>query len=260
MARKPLVAGNWKMNTERAGAEALARALAERVSRLETVDVVLCPPFPYLQTVAAALRGTPIAMGAQNMYFESGGAFTGEVSAAMLRDLGCSHVILGHSERRHIKYLAETDELINKKIRAALSIGLVPIVCVGELLSDRDAGRTQDVVDRQLEHSLAGLSNDEIARIVLAYEPVWAIGTGRNATPAQAQEVHVAIREWLARCYNRSIAETIRIQYGGSVKPDNAAALMAEPDVDGMLVGGASLKADDFAAIVQSAARVGEKA
>jgi triosephosphate isomerase (TIM) len=251
--RRPFIAGNWKMNLDRATSVSLAAALADSSRGFEGVDLAVFPPGVYLDAVRGALAGSSVAYGAQNMYFESGGAFTGEISAAMLVDLGCHYVLLGHSERRHI--LGETDELVNKKVRAALATGLGPIVCVGELLAEREAGQTGEVIRKQMAGSLAGLSADEIAQVVIAYEPVWAIGTGKVATPQQAEEVHKDLRKILADRYNTSVAEGIRIQYGGSVKASNAAELLAQPNVDGALVGGASLKADEFLGIVAAIAQ-----
>ncbi|MBN2473159.1 MAG: triose-phosphate isomerase [Pirellulales bacterium] len=246
--RRPFIAGNWKMNLDRASAVALAEELAEQAKRVDGVDLAICPPSVYLDAVAKAIAGSRVALGAQNMYHEGNGAFTGEISAAMLCDLGCKYVILGHSERRHV--LGETDEAINKKVHAALDAGLAPIVCVGELLSERESGQTMDVIGRQFEGSLAGISAEQMATIVIAYEPVWAIGTGRVATPQQAEEVHLDLRKVIQQRYNESVAESVRIQYGGSVKPENAADLLGQPDIDGALVGGASLKADAFMGIV----------
>ena len=249
--RRPFIAGNWKMNLTRAAAVDLAQGIVKRADKIEGVDMAVCPPSCYLDAVGRAVAGSKVALGAQNMYHEKDGAFTGELSAAMLLDLGCTYVILGHSERRHI--LGETDAAINKKVHAALSAGLIPIVCVGELLSEREAGQTLTVIRRQFDGSLAGLSPDQLATIVIAYEPVWAIGTGKVATPQQAEEVHLALRKIVAERYNGSVAEAVRMQYGGSVKPDNAAVLLKQPDIDGALVGGASLKVDQFLGIVAGA-------
>jgi triosephosphate isomerase len=246
--RRPFIAGNWKMNLNRAAAVALAEAVAKKADGLDGVTLAVCPPACYLDAVGRAVAGSKVALGAQNMYHQPDGAFTGELSAAMLCDLGCRYVILGHSERRHI--FDETDEQINKKVHAALAAGLLPIVCVGELLAEREAGRTSEVIRTQFAGSLAGLSEEQMRKIVIAYEPVWAIGTGKVATPAQAQEVHLDLRKIIAQRYNESVAQAIPIQYGGSVKPDNAAELLGQPDVDGALVGGASLKADQFMGIV----------
>jgi triosephosphate isomerase (TIM) len=249
--RAAVVAGNWKMYTNTAEAETLVRNLAPLVSGIGNVEVAVCPPFPYLMPVAKALQGTAIKVGGQNMHWEDEGAFTGEVSPRMLKDAGCYFVILGHSERR--QYFGETDEKINRKIRKALSTGLRPIVCVGETLAEREAGTTEKVIRTQLEGCFQGLTQADMNSIVIAYEPVWAIGTGKTATPEQAQEVHRFIRAWISGAFGKDTAESIRIQYGGSVKPDNAKALMSQPDIDGALVGGASLKADGFAAIVRAA-------
>jgi len=247
--RKPFIAGNWKMNTDREGAVDLAGGLVSWLKDVETVDMAVCPPFVYLDAVAKALNSSNIALGAQNIYFEPNGAFTGEISCKMLKDVCCTYVIIGHSERRH--KIGETDELINKKISAAITSGLLPIFCVGELLEQREAGKTAQVVTRQIKEGLAGLTAEKVLAVTIAYEPVWAIGTGVNATPDQAQQVHAMIRELLADMYDNSLAGQMRIQYGGSAKPANTAELMACPDVDGLLVGGASLKADDFATMIK---------
>ncbi|MCE5303259.1 MAG: triose-phosphate isomerase [Planctomycetaceae bacterium] len=249
--RRPFIAGNWKMNTHRAEAIALAEGVVKAAAGVDGVDLAVCPPSCYLDAVGKALAGSKVLLGAQNMYFEKDGAFTGELSAAMLRDLGCTYVILGHSERRHI--LGETDALINKKVHAALAAGLIPILCVGELLAEREAGQTMSVIRRQFDGSLAGLSADQLKTVVIAYEPVWAIGTGKVATPQQAEEVHLALRKLIAERYNAAVADVVRIQYGGSVKPSNAADLLKQADIDGALVGGASLKADQFLGIVAGA-------
>jgi triosephosphate isomerase len=236
------------MHLDRAGAVALAKAVAEGCAKVDYADVAVCPPSVYLDAVGQAIAGSRVGLGAQNMCAEASGAFTGEVAASMLLDVGCKYVILGHSERRHI--YRETNADVNKKTLAALAAGLVPIVCVGELLEERQAGRTGQVIRDQFEGSLAGLTEEQMAKVVIAYEPVWAIGTGQVATPAQAEEVHLDLRKIIAGRYNARIADGVRIQYGGSVKPDNAAELLAQPDIDGALVGGASLKAGDFLAIV----------
>jgi triosephosphate isomerase len=250
--RKPFIAGNWKMNTNSAGAVALAAGLAKELSGVDTVDVAVCPPFVYLQSVAAALSASNIALGSQNVYFEEKGAFTGEISCAMLKDTSCAYAIIGHSERRHV--MGETDAMINKKISAVISGGLLPIFCVGELLEERQGGTTDEVVASQIKNGLEGICAESIQAVTVAYEPVWAIGTGLTATPEQAQEVHAMIRGLLADLYGNEIAQLIRIQYGGSAKPSNTAELMAQPDVDGLLVGGASLKVEDFAAMVKTVA------
>jgi triosephosphate isomerase (TIM) len=245
--RTKFIAGNWKMFTTAATARQLAAAIAKGVGSQPKAQVAVCPPFPYLAAVAEAVRGSPVALGAQNCYHQMEGAFTGEVSPAMLVDVGCRYVILGHSERRHI--LGETDEFINCKVKAALDAGLQVIVCIGETLEERQGNLMEAVFTRQIGGSLAGISKEQMARIVLAYEPVWAIGTGQNATPEQAQAAHLWIRERLSELWGPGVAETMTIQYGGSVKPENVASLLGQPDVDGALVGGASLKADQFLAI-----------
>lgn len=251
--RKPFVAGNWKMNMNSQTSVELARSIAS--GSVETagqnVTVAVCPPFVYLQAVSKALSSSNIAVGAQDIYFEPAGAFTGEISASMLKDVGCSYCICGHSERRHV--LGESDELINRKVTAAIAGGLLPILCVGELIEERQASKTNEVVTRQVKEGLASLSAEKLQAVTIAYEPVWAIGTGLTAMPEQAQEVHYFIRKLLAQMYDDKSAEEIRILYGGSVKPGNAADLMNQKDIDGSLVGGASLKADDFLAIIQAA-------
>jgi triosephosphate isomerase len=252
-ARTPIVAGNWKMNLDRAQGRALAAAVVTGRGKAAATELVLCPPAAYLESVGAAIAGSDVALGAQNAHDKSSGAFTGEVAPGMLVDLGCRYVILGHSERRTL--FGETDAIVNAKAKAALAAGLVPIVCVGETLAEREADRTATVVETQVKGSLAGLSSADLERIVVAYEPVWAIGTGKVATPEQAQEVHAHIRQLLGTLASPSVAAKVRIQYGGSVKPDNAADLAAQPDIDGALVGGASLKADDFLAIAAAFAR-----
>ncbi|MHC4552485.1 MAG: triose-phosphate isomerase [Planctomycetota bacterium] len=250
--RKPFIAGNWKMNMNSASSVALAAGLAKELENVDTVDVAVCPPFVYVQSVSAALSASNIAVGAQDVYFEEKGAFTGEVSCDMLKDTGCTYVLAGHSERRHV--IGETDELINQKVTAAIENGLLPILCVGELLEERQAEKTTEVVTNQVKKGLAGLCKERVQAVTIAYEPVWAIGTGLTATPEQAQEVHAMIRGLLAEMYDEEIAQTLRIQYGGSAKPANTAELMAQPDVDGLLVGGASLKVEDFAAMVNTVA------
>jgi len=239
------------MNTIRRTAQELAAAVVAGLpDGSDAVDVLVAPPFPYLAYVRETLHGSPVALAAQNVHPEPPGAFTGEVSVEMLRDVGCSHVILGHSERRHS--LGETDEFINRKVKAALAGGLTVILCVGELLSEREAGRTESVLDSQLDGSLADVPAGDMANVVIAYEPVWAIGTGVTATPEQAQAAHDHLRKRLADRYNPKTANACRILYGGSVKPDNADSLLTCADIDGALIGGASLKADSFLAIVAS--------
>jgi triosephosphate isomerase (TIM) len=251
LMRKPFIAGNWKMNLDRGESIALANAVANAAAAIDKVELAVCPPFVYLDAVQQTIAGSKLGLGAQNLYYESRGAFTGEISAAMLKDVGCQYVILGHSERRHI--LGETDEFINKKVHAALAAGLTPILCLGELLAEREVGKTMAVVRSQLEGSCRGLSSEQMATTVLAYEPVWAIGTGKVATPEQAEEVHLALRKMIAERYNLQVAERVLIQYGGSVKPSNAAELLSQPNIDGALVGGASLKAEEFLGIAAGA-------
>ena len=252
MKRRPIIAGNWKMNTTTVEAVALARAIALRLGGGAGPEAIVCPPFTSLRPGAEVLKGTPIGVGAQNMHWASSGAYTGEVSAAMLKDAGAGSVILGHSERRH--GLGEEDAMVNRKLHAALAAGLRAIVCVGETLEEREAERTSDVVLGQVRGSLAGLSADQARGVIVAYEPVWAIGTGRTATPEQAQAVHREIRGALAGLWDRETADRIVLQYGGSVKADNAADLLGQEDIDGALVGGASLDAGSFAGIVEAAA------
>jgi triosephosphate isomerase len=241
------------MHTTRVEAAALASAVAQRCAGGAETEVLLCPPFPYLEAVAQAVRGTPVKLGAQNLHHEKSGAFTGEVSAAMLVDMGCQYVIVGHSERR--QFFCDTDESIHRKLKAALAAGLCPVFCVGERLEDREAGRTEQVLQTQVHGGLDGFAAEQVEAMVIAYEPVWAIGTGRNATPQQADETQAHLRKLLASRYNLALAQRVRILYGGSVKPDNAASLLGQPNVDGALVGGASLSADGFAAIVAAAPR-----
>jgi triosephosphate isomerase len=249
--RQKFVAGNWKMYTTTATAKTLAAAVVEGLGAEKRVHVAVCPPAPYLAEVAAVLRGSAVELGAQNCYPEKEGAFTGEVSPVMLADVGCRWVILGHSERRH--KLGETDAFINRKVHAALAAGLHVILCLGETLDERKADRTEAVLDSQLTGSLAGLDAAGLRRVVLAYEPVWAIGTGVNATPEQAQQAHAYIRGRIAERFGEEAAIALPIQYGGSMKPENAAALLHQPDVDGGLIGGASLNAGQFLAIVRAA-------
>jgi triosephosphate isomerase (TIM) len=247
MSRIPFVAGNWKMNTVKAGAIELAKAVAKGVP--EGVQVGIAPPFVYLDAVAQTIAGSPVLLGAQDAYFEKNGAFTGEISVEMLKDVGVTFALAGHSERRHV--LGENSALVAKKAQAIYGGGLTLVHCVGEKIEQRDAGQTFDVVQRQLEELSAAMQDP--GRLVIAYEPVWAIGTGRNATDAQAQEVHAYIRQWIGGRWNKDFADRVRIQYGGSMKPENARGLLAQPDIDGGLVGGASLKADGFLAIAAAA-------
>lgn len=253
LMRKPFVAGNWKMNTDRCSSVKLAEMIAagSRGIAGKSVDVAVLPPFVYLQSVIETCKVGSAAVGAQDLYFEADGAYTGEISVSMLKDVGCIYVLCGHSERRNV--IGESDELINKKVHAAVVGGLLPILCVGELLEQRQANQTFEVVSSQVKKGLAGLIAEKVSAVTLAYEPVWAIGTGLTATPKQAQEVHAMIRGLIGQLYDGEVAAQIRILYGGSVKPDNAAELMSEQDIDGSLVGGASLKADDFLAIINAA-------
>ena len=250
--RKKIIAGNWKMNKTVAEATELANGIKMDLANHSECDVVLCPPFTCIAAVSAVVQDCQIKIGGQNMHWESSGAYTGEVSPAMLRDLYCHYVILGHSERR--SYFGETDEIVNKKVKAALASRLTPIVCVGETLEERDGGRAMAVVRTQVTNSLAGLGAD-LVKVVIAYEPVWAIGTGRTATAAQAQEMHAFIRKTLTEMSNEDTACSIRIQYGGSMKPSNSAELLGQPDIDGGLIGGAALDARSFVEIVKSAAQ-----
>jgi triosephosphate isomerase len=247
MARTPFVAGNWKMNTTKSAAIDLARGVAAGVP--SGVEVGVAVPFVYVDAVAQAVAHSRLLVGAQDAYFEKSGAFTGEISVDMLKDVGCRFVLTGHSERRHV--LNEPSELVSKKAHAVYAAGLTLVHCVGEKLEERDANTTFTVVEAQLNE--LSKSMDNANRVVIAYEPVWAIGTGRNATDAQAQEVHAFIRQTIAKMWNQNFADHVRIQYGGSMKPENARGLLAQPDVDGGLIGGASLKADSFLAIVNAA-------
>jgi triosephosphate isomerase len=251
--RTKFIAGNWKMFTNAASARQLAQAVAQGVGTDDRVHVAVCPPFPYLLAVGEAVKGSRVALGAQNVFPEKEGPFTGEVSPAMLLDCGCRYAIVGHSERRHV--LGETDAFIHRKVHAALAAGLRVILCVGETLAEREGNRTEHVLEMQLNGGLAGLQAAALEGLVIAYEPVWAIGTGRNATPAQAEEAHAFIRRRVGEKFGEETAGRLPIQYGGSVKPENAASLLHQPDVDGALVGGASLKADQFLAIVRAALR-----
>ncbi|HYA34721.1 MAG TPA: triose-phosphate isomerase [Candidatus Binataceae bacterium] len=253
--RRKLIAGNWKMNLTANEARAMLAALradidSDAASLARDRDVMVAPPSILIPAVSQALAGSSLALGAQNMHFEDKGAFTGEVSAPMLKPFGVTYVILGHSERRHV--FGESDELINKKVLTALRHRLTPVLCVGETQAEHDGGQTLEVVIKQLQGGLAGIGEQDLAKIVLAYEPVWAIGTGRNATPEQAGLVHGAIRGLIEERWNRETSESIRILYGGSVTADNVDSLVSKPDIDGALVGGASLKTDSFARIVRA--------
>jgi triosephosphate isomerase len=248
MTRRPIIAGNWKMNKTASEARDLATKLIPLVAGAKDREIVLAPPFTALSAVNETIKGTNLALAAQNLFWEDKGAYTGEISAEMLLDLGCKYVIIGHSERR--QYFGETDGTVNKKVRQALNKGLLPIVCAGELLAERESGKANDVIDRQVTGALAGVTDAEMRKIVIAYEPVWAIGTGKTATPEQANEIHAFIRRKVKSMYTAEVADGLRIQYGGSVTPENVSSLMAKPDIDGALVGGASLKPESFAALV----------
>ncbi len=246
-----LVAGNWKMHTVLDTATELASEIVRQVGNVQEIQVAVCPPFVSLEAVSAVLKGSRVHLGAQNMFYEDEGAYTGEISAPMLLSVGCTYVIVGHSERR--QYFCETDESVNRKVARALRHRLIPIVCVGETLEQRERGEALPVVQRQVYHAFQGVEPEAPDRLVVAYEPVWAIGTGHTATPEQAQEMHAAIRSWLSELWGESMAREVPILYGGSVKPGNAADLFVQPDIDGGLIGGASLKAESFAAIVEAA-------
>jgi len=251
MARKPFIAGNWKMNKTPEEAMALATELKGTLGGATNADVALCPAAVCLHVVREVIAGSNLALGAQNVHWKKSGAFTGELSGDMLTACGVQYAIIGHSERR--QYFGETDETVNMRLKAALEAGLKPIVCVGEMLSDRESGVTEKVVKGQVEGALKGFSAAELATLTIAYEPVWAIGTGKTATPDQAQEVHAMIRKLLAQMFGADMANACRIQYGGSVNAKNAKELLSQPDIDGALVGGASLKTPDFTTIVQAA-------
>jgi triosephosphate isomerase (TIM) len=245
--RIPVIAGNWKLFKTIAESVALVQELKPLVEKSQGVEIVVAPVFTALSRVSEAVGSSNIMLAAQDCYWEEEGAFTGEVAPKLLKDAGCSHIIIGHSERR--QYFGETDLTVNKKTKAAIAAGLTAIVCVGESLAERESDQTFSVIETQIQGGLAGLAADSFTRIVIAYEPVWAIGTGKTASDAQAQEVHAFIRQLIARMFNQSVADAVRILYGGSVKPDNVKGLMTQPDIDGALVGGASLKAESFAAI-----------
>lgn len=250
--RTKVVAGNWKMNNDINSSVTLINEIKKEVIKKNPKAlVIICPPFTSLERANELIKDSPIKLGAQNMYFEESGAFTGEISPIMLKSVGCEYVILGHSERRTI--FQESNQLINKKIKAAVKYGLNPIFCIGETLEEREKGLTFNVVETQVREGLNGLSENELSSLIIAYEPVWAIGTGRNATPEQAEEVHKFIRELITQLYSRDFAEKLIIQYGGSVKPENSKDLMSQPNIDGALVGGACLKADSFIKIIESA-------
>lgn len=249
MSRKPFLAGNWKMYKTIKEAVDFAQNFKEAVKDVKDRDILLCVPFTQIEPISKVLKGSNIQVGAQNMYFEKEGAFTGEISPTQLVDAGAQFVVLGHSERRHV--FGEKDDLINKKVHSALSHQLIPILCVGELLEEREAGKTDTVVKTQTVEGFKGLTKEQALKVVIAYEPVWAIGTGKTATPEDADAVHIIIRKVLTDLYGKDVAESIRIQYGGSVKPENVDSLMAKANIDGALVGGASLKVDSFVRIVK---------
>ena len=246
--RKPVIAGNWKMYKTRGETVAFIQELKTRVANVGHCGIVVAPPFTALADAAQAAKGSGIGVAAQDVHWDSEGAHTGDIAPGMLLDAGCSHVIIGHSERRHDH--GETDEQVNRKLKAALAAGLTPIVCVGETLDERESNRTQEVLERQFQRGFAGLTPSEFSRIIMAYEPVWAIGTGRTATPEQAEESHAFLRKLAAAQFGEEQAEAVRILYVGSVKPENIKGLMAQEDLDGALVGGASLKVESFAAII----------
>ncbi len=246
--RRPIIAGNWKLNKTPKESKALSKEILKKVQDVKNVDILVCPVFTSLSVVDQVIKGSVVKLGAQNCYWENSGAFTGEVSPQMIKELGCGYVIIGHSERRAM--FSETNETVNKKIKAALTDNLIPILCVGETLSEREAKETLEVIRSHVEGGLNGLDKQQAKNLIIAYEPLWAIGTGKVATPEQAEEVHKFIRELLEKLYDKSISDAVRIQYGGSVKPDNAEELMKKPNIDGALIGGASLKADSFAEIV----------
>ncbi|MFC1698515.1 triose-phosphate isomerase [Candidatus Omnitrophota bacterium] len=250
--RRPIIAGNWKMNKTASQAQELINGLKQELSNTQDVDIVVCPTFTALAAVNGVIQNSNIQLGAQNVYWEDSGAFTGEISCAMLKELGVAYVIVGHSERR--SFFGATNETVNKKVKKLLQEELTPIMCIGERLEQRESGQTFAVIEDHVRGGLNGLSADEVKKLIIAYEPVWAIGTGKTATPEQAQEAHNFIRQLLKKMYDQQVAEVVRIQYGGSVKPDNISELMAKADVDGALVGGASLKVDSFAKIVKGAA------
>lgn len=249
--RKKMIAGNWKMNKTPSQSASLAAELVGALKGLDSADVVICPTYVALDRVSGAIRGTSIKLGAQDLHWEDQGAFTGKISHDMLKDVGVEYVIIGHSEQR--TYFHETNETVNRKVQKALSGSLLPIVCVGETLEEREANRTEEVVRSHVEGAFAGISRADAERCIIAYEPVWAIGTGKTATPGQAQEIHLFIRNLLKKIYDDSLAEGMRILYGGSMKPENAAELLGQPDIDGGLIGGAALKAESFAGIVKAA-------
>ena len=250
--RNPIIGGNWKMNkgTPSEAIEML-KELIPLVKKISSVDIVIVPPFTALSSTIQTVKNTNIMVGAQNMYYEENGAFTGEISSVFLKELGCKYVILGHSERRDI--FNESDDLINKKLKKALKSELIPIVCIGEHLEERETGRTKDVIETQFKLTFKDIKSEELCRVIIAYEPIWAIGTGKTATPEQAEEIHIFIRELIASIYGKNTAETVRIQYGGSIKPTNAKEIFKNENIDGGLVGGASLQSKSLYEIIKAA-------
>lgn len=248
--RKKVIAGNWKMNKVSSEVDQFITEAVNKVPNDDKVEAIVCAPFPYLGTLVAKAKGSNVKIGAQNMHYEEDGAFTGEVSPVMLKDIGVTHVVLGHSERREI--FGETDELVNKKTHAAFKHGLTPIVCVGETLEQREANETMDLIESQVKKGLEGLSGDQVAETIIAYEPVWAIGTGKTASSSDANEVCSHVRNVVKETYSEAVAEKVVIQYGGSVKPDNIEELLGQSDIDGALVGGASLEVESFVQLVEA--------
>ncbi len=251
MSRKVIIAGNWKMNKTAAEATTLVNDLKPLVKDITNADIVVCPTFTSIAAAIEASKGSNIKVGAQNIHWAEAGAFTGEISATMLKEIGVDYVIIGHSERR--QYFGETDETVNKRLKATLAAGLIPIVCIGEVLEERETEKTEAVLNRQITNGLEGISGDEMAKTVLAYEPVWAIGTGKTATAEMAQETHAYCRSVLTDMFGADVAVQVRIQYGGSMKAANSGELVAQKDIDGGLIGGASLKAEDFSALIKNA-------
>jgi triosephosphate isomerase len=247
--RKPIIAGNWKMNKTIPEAKTLVSGLVSKLAGKSDVEVVFCPPFTALNTVKELIKGTPYGLGAQDLFWKEQGAYTGEVSPLMLKDIGCDYVIIGHSERR--QYFGETDETVNQKVKAALAVGIKPIICVGESLAQREAGETDALIKGQTEKALKEIDANVIPTIVIAYEPIWAIGTGKSSSAADANQVIGLIRNTVAKLYSKAVADEMRIQYGGSVKPENIKEYMSQPEIDGALVGGASLEVDSFLKLIQ---------
>lgn len=251
MSRKIIIAGNWKMNKTAAEGVEFIREFSALVSDCKDVEIVVCPTFTALAQVVEAAAGTNVKVGAQNIHWAENGAFTGEISAEMLKETGVEYVIIGHSERR--QYFGETDETVNKRLSAALAAGLIPMVCIGELLEERESGKTEEVLKTQITGAFKDISSEDMEKIVVAYEPVWAIGTGKTATPEMAEETHAFVRSVIAELYTQDVADKVRIQYGGSMKPGNSAELISQADIDGGLVGGASLQPESFAELIRNA-------